>query len=386
MHGLNESNAHELLALALRRWRSIAAFGLLGFLFAAAYAVLAAEWYESRLSVMPSTPSRESAVMAIATDKIPSLDTTSGDSKRIQAVLDSQSVADEVIEKFKLKERYHTTHIEEAREALTKHCKSTLDKKSNVVGLTCEDTDPAIAQAMTAYFGDTGTRVFGRVSSSTAQAEAQFLATQVATARKDVVDTSRALRDFQERHRVVDLPEQAKAVISAMASMKGQLISKQLELSYLRGFAGRDESNVVQLEQQIALLEAKLEQYTAADPPPAPSDAHKGSAAPGEFFPGAMNVPGLRFELEYLIRDQKIKETVYGLLIQRYEMAKVDSARSMGTFQILDHPTLPTLRARPVRRKVALLGGLVGVLIGLARVVIPAWWRHRFTGGLPPVT
>ncbi len=383
MNGLNDSNAHELLALALRRWRSIALFGLLGFAIAAVYAVLAAEWFETRLSVMPASLSRENAVMAIATDKIPSLDTTSGDSKRIQAVLDSQSVADEVIERFKLKDRYGVTHIEDAREALGKHCKSTLDKKSGIVGLTCEDTEAATAQAITAYFGEVGRRVYGRVSSSTAQDEAQFLAAQVEAARKDVTDSSRALRDFQEQHKVVDLPEQAKAIISAMASMKGQLISKQLELSYLRGFAGRDESNVVQLQQQIAVLEAKLEQITAADLEPAPGAAHQGSAAGDEFFPNAMNLPGLRFELEYRMRDQKIKETVYLFLIQRYELAKVDSARSLGNFQILDRPTLPTLRARPVRRKVALLGGLVGMLVGLAWVVIPRWWRHRFTGGLP---
>ena len=377
--GVDEQRNIDVVVLVLRRWRSIAVFAVLGFALAAAYAMTTTEWFEARLSVVPAGPTRETAALALAS-RLPGLDIGSTDNKRIEAVLDSQSVADAVIEKFKLQERYGSTHIEELRAGLAKHCSTSLDKKSGVVGLVCEDTDPEIARDMATYFGEVGNQVFGRISASSARAEARFLEAQVGSARKDVDNASRALRDFQEQHQVIDLPEQAKAVISAMASMKGELISKQLELSYLSGFAARGESSVVRLQQQIAVLEAKLDQLTAAHQ----AGAGSGSGSAGEFFPGAMNVPGLRFELEQLMRDQKIKETVFSLLIQRYEIAKVDAARDTPSFQILDRPTLPTLRSRPVRRKVAVFGGLAGGLLGVAWVMLPVWWRRRFAGVLAP--
>jgi capsule polysaccharide export protein KpsE/RkpR len=377
--GSNEQRDLDMLVLVVRRWRSITVFAMLGFAAAAMYALTMAEWFEARLSVVPTGPSRESAALALAA-RLPGLDVGSTDNKRIEAVLDSQSVADAVIGKFKLQERYGYAHIEDARAALAKHCATSLDKKSGVVGLVCEDTDPAIARDMTGYFGEVGNQVFGRVSTSSARAEAQFLSAQVGSGRKDVDNASRALREFQEQHQVIDLPEQAKAVISAMASMKGELISKQLELSYVSGFAGRGESSVVQLQQKIALLERKLDQLTAADH----AGAGSGAGSSGDFFPGAMNVPGLRFELEQLMRDQKIKETVFSLLTQRYELAKVDAARDTPSFQILDHPTLPTLRSRPTRRKVAVFGGFAGALLRLAWVVIPVWWRRRFAAVQAP--
>lgn len=377
--GVDEQRDLDVVVLVVRRWRSIAVFAVLGFAAAAAYALSAAEWFEARLSVVPPTPSRDTAAMALAA-KLPGLDPTGADSKRIEAVLTSRSVADDVIEKFKLQDRYGAAHIEDVRVALAKHCATDVDKKSGVVGLVCEDTDPAIARDMAAYFGEVGNKVFGRVSTSSAHAEAQFLAAQLGAARKDVDDASRTLRDFQEQHKVIDLPEQTKAVISAMASMKGELISKQLQLSYVGGFAGPGESSVVQLRQQIAVLEGKLDQLEAAHH----AAAGSGSGSGGDFFPNAMNVPGLRFELEQLMRDEKVKETVFALLTQRYEIAKLDAARDTPSFQILDHPTLPTLRSRPARRKIAVVGGFAGALLGLAWVVIPMWWRRRFAGAMAP--
>lgn len=386
--GVDQQGDLDVLVLVLRRWHRIAVFAVLGFAVAAAYGLLATEWFEARLSVVPTTPSRESAAMALAA-RLPGIDATSADSKRIEAVLGSESVADEVIAKFKLHDRYGSDHVELVRAALAKHCTTTVDKKSGVVGLVCEDSDPEIARDMTAYFGEVGNLVFGRISKTSAHAEARFLEMQVASARKAIDDASRALREFQERHKLIDLPEQAKAVISAMASMKGELLSKQLELSYVSGFAARGESSVLKLQQQIAVLQAKLDQLSADRVPPAAAGsstpAASGSGAgSSDFFPNAMTVPNLRFELEQLLRDQKVKETVFALLTQRYEMAKVDSARDTPSFQILDKPSLPTMRSRPLRRKVAVAGGLAGAVLGLVWVVVPVWWRRRLAGASAP--
>src|SRR5262249_23687795 len=154
----------------------------------------------------------------------------------------STSVTDEVIEKFRLDARYATAHREQTRIALWSHCSTNIDRKSGVVALTCEDRDPKLAMEMTTYFGEAGNRAFIRVSGSSAREEERFLETQVAKTRRDVDEASRKLREFQERHKIIDLSEQSKAVISAMASIKGELMSKQLELSYLSGFSAPTEA------------------------------------------------------------------------------------------------------------------------------------------------
>ena len=131
---------------------------------------------------------------------------------------------------------------------------------------------------------------------------------------------------------------------------------------------------MVQLQQQIAIMESKLTQLETTQHA---KELTKSDAGSGEFFPGAMNVPELRFELEQLMREQKIKETVFSLMTQRYEMAKVDAARDTSKFLILDHPTLPTFRSRPVRRRLAVLGLVGGLAVAVMWVVVPVWWRRR---------
>src|SRR2546421_5221097 len=88
--------------------------------------------------------------------------------------------------------------------------------------------------------------------------------------RKEADDSARKLRDFEQRYKIVDLDSQSKAVVSAMASLRSQEISKELQLSYMNTFSSRDESTAVQLRQQLVVMNAKfrkLEESTAADDP-----------------------------------------------------------------------------------------------------------------------
>jgi capsule polysaccharide export protein KpsE/RkpR len=364
----------DLIVVLVRRWKLLALAVAIGAAAAAVYAFVAPEWFTATLTVVPAQKSQDSAAMSIAAKLPVALDTFQTDVQRIQAVLASTSVADEVIEKFGLDARYETSHREHTRAALAEHCTTNVDRKSGVVALTCEDKDPAQAKAMAEYFGEVGNRVFGRVSVSSAREERVFLEQQVIKARHDVDDASRKLREFQEQHKIIDLPEQSKAVISAMAQIKGEMVSKQIELSYLSGFSGRGESNVQQLRQQIAVMETKLQQLEEQRSTQG-SDAGSGSGA--SFFPNAMTVPELREQLEQLMREQKIEETVFALMTQRYEMAKVDEARDTSTFQILDHPTLPSFRSRPQRKRALVLGAFGGFAAGVAFVLVPLWWRRR---------
>jgi len=370
----------SLLPLLIQKWRVVVVFATLGIGVAIAYVLFAPNWYAARLTVVPSERTQDVSVLA----KLPSIGGLNSsfqtDVQRIRAVLTSQSVANEVITKFGLQERYGVEHPEHARNALWSHCVTGIDKKSGVVELVCEDQDPAMAMAITSYFGEVGNRVFGRISASSAREERRFLEAQVIQSRKDVDQASRELRAFQEKHKLIDLPEQSKAVISAMASIKGDLLSKQLQLSYLTSFSSGTESSVVQLQQQIAIMERKLNQLESSDAnakPPAAGSAAGSATGSADFFPGAMRVPELRFELEQLFREQKIKETLFFLMTQRFETAKVDEARDTSTFQILDQPTLPTYKSRPKRLRILITGLAGGLALAAAWIVLSAWWRRR---------
>lgn len=376
MPALRGSMELDLAAQLLPRWRTLLVCAALGLAAGVGYALVAPAWYEARIAVLPAQDGEGSKLAKVAAlGAVAGLSpTVSNEVQRIHAVLTSVSVADSVIDKFDLMERYGARSMEKARKRLTEHCGAAIELKAGIVTVTCEDQDPIVARALTAAFGEVGNEVFERITVSTARGERRFLEQMVAKTREDVDRSSSALREFQERHHVLDLPAQSKAVISAMATLQGDLISKRLQLSYLQGFASAEEPRVRQLSDQAAIEERELRRLEH-------SRADGDDSA--DFFPDALRVPGLRFELEKLLRAQKIDETVYGLLTERLAMARVDEARDTAAFQILDAPTVPTTPSRPRAQRIVALATVAGLAAGVAFLLVPVWWRRRLRQDRP---
>ena len=129
-----------------------------------------------------------------------------------------------------------------------------------------------------------------------------------------------------------------------------------------------------QLSEQVSIVERELKRLESS------KDDDRGT----EFFPDALSVPGLRFELEQLLRAQKIHETVYSMLTQRLAMTRVDEARDTPAIQILDAPTVPTTPARPRGTRVIPLGTAGGLVVGALFILAPSWWRRRVRAVLKP--
>jgi capsule polysaccharide export protein KpsE/RkpR len=335
-----------------------------------AYASLAPKWYVSSLSVVPARPSKASGLSSVLGGELgglaAGLDSGSGstaDPQRIAAVLQSNAVADAVIERFNLKSRYRADYVEDAREDLWRHCSVKSIPKPSVVQVTCEDKDPVFAREMLTFLVQRGNEVFRGVSVSSASEEARFLESRVAQLRTQADSTSDKMRDFQERHGIVDLETQAKSVVSALAGLQGQRINKQLELEYAQTFSSGDESSIRALEMQLALVTAKVR--SLEDVSVAPNKAaYKNSARPG-VFPKALEVPQLRAEFEKLYRDRRVAEASLIVSLERLENARANEARDVSTFLVMDPATLPTKHDRPKDRVLVALFTILGLLVSI---------------------
>jgi uncharacterized protein involved in exopolysaccharide biosynthesis len=375
----------DALSLLRQRWRVLAVASLLGAILAAGYYFLAPKWYQAEIMIVPKESSMGGLGAAGAMlGKLPldvggasSLMTSDGE--RIGAILMSRSTSDAVIDKFHLIDRYDVPKIEHARKRLWSLCETAVERKSNLVSLSCEDKDPVVARDMAEYFGKVGDEGFRRIATSSAAEERKFLEKRAGEARQELDQAAQALRHFQEEHKIIDLPEQSKAVVSAMATLEGDLISKRIQLSYLSGFVSSHESSADQLSRQIDVLRKELQGLEQQSAPA----VERGSRAPAsevightvsDVFPPAMEVPALGYQLEALYRELKIRETVYMLLTERFESLKVDEARDLSTFVVFDHAVLPTHRVRPGGRVVP-IGLVAGLVFAIMLVLLPAWWR-----------
>jgi capsule polysaccharide export protein KpsE/RkpR len=278
-----------------------------------------------------------------------------------------------VIEKFDLRNRYDAKYLESAREELWRHCEVRTLPKPGLVQVSCEDRDPRLAQALLAYFAEVGNVAFRRVSTSSASEEARFLDRRVADLRREADDAASRMRDFQERHQIVDLESQAKAVVSSVAVLNSQRIAKEMELGYARGFSSMDEAGTKQLESQLFIVDEQLRQLERPRNVPATGRKKAEGATSTGMFPAALEVPRLRAEYERLYRDRKVAETSLMFALDRLEGAKAAEARDVSTFVVLDAPTLPTRRSRPSRGRALVLSAAFGFVAAVA----VEWWRAR---------
>jgi capsule polysaccharide export protein KpsE/RkpR len=129
--------------------------------------------------------------------------------------------------------------------------------------------------------------------------------------------------------------------------LKGEIIANEVALEVMRSFATESNPQVQQQKLRIEEMKRQLGQveYGAGMELPVgrggSSDSRRAFQVP---FP---KVPELGTELARLVRDVKVQETVYTLLTQQYEQAKIAEARDTPVVQVLDKAVPAERKSRP---------------------------------------
>jgi uncharacterized protein involved in exopolysaccharide biosynthesis len=268
-------------------------------------------------------------------------------------VLKSRTVADRLIDEFGLWRIYHDHKIEDVRDDLEDHSDISEDRKSGILTITVSDHDPRRAAAMAQAYVDQLDRLVAQVSTSAARRERIFLEGRLREVKGELDAASRRFSDFASKNTALDIPAQSKAMMEAAASLQGQLIAAESELSGLEQIYAESNVRVRSLKARIAELHSEMEKIggDAANP-----DNNEGLIAPP-----IRKLPILGVTYADLYRQNKIEETVYELLTQQYEMAKVQEAKEIPSVKVLDAPVVPTKKYFPPRLIFIALGTVLGV-------------------------
>lgn len=84
---------------------------------------------------------------------------------------------------------------------------------------------------------------------------------------------------------------------------------------------------------------------------------------PKDIFIPTAKIPDLALQYASLLRDTKVQETLYGLLTQQYEIARIQEAKDSPTVQVLDMAKVPEKRIKPKRRQIVLLSAFTATFL-----------------------
>lgn len=284
-------------------------------------------------------------------------------------ILQSRTVADRLIAEFHLRSVYHISKIEDARNALASHTAISEDRKSGILTITVTEHDALRAAAMAQAYVTELDRLVAEVSTSSARRERVFLEERLRSVKSDLDTAARQFSDFASKNTAIDIPAQGKAMVEAAATLQGQLIAAESELSGLQQIYTSNNVRVRALQARVGELRQQLEKL-------GDGGTSAGGAEKESLYPSIQKLPLLGVTYADLYRRTKIQETIYELLTQQYELAKVQEAKEIPAVKVLDAAVVPTKESFPPRLLIVFLGSLFGMAGAVAWVLERAHWQE----------
>jgi uncharacterized protein involved in exopolysaccharide biosynthesis len=288
----------------------------------------------------------------------------------LAGILGSRTVADTLIQKFNLRKVYRERRIEDTRKELAAHSDIRVDRKSQIITIVVTDKSPQRAAAMAQAYVEELNRTVAEVSTSSARRERIFLEGRLQAVNQDLEAAEKEFSQFLSKNTAIDIKEQGKAMVGAAAILQGEYIAARLKLEGVRQHYADSNVRVRSAQARVAELENQLEKVGGKDE--SASKATQGDS----LYPWIRNLPLLGVAYADLYRRTKIQETLFDMLTQEYELARVQEAKGIATVKVLDPPNLPEKKSFPPRLLFVLLGTMLALSCGLAWVFGARMWEQ----------
>ena len=282
-------------------------------------------------------------------------------------ILKSDTVRDDVIQKFDLQKVYRTRFIADARIELSDHTGISEDEKSGVITIDVVDHDPKRAAAMALEYVNQLNWVVNNLSTSSAHRERDFLDSRLTQVKTDLESAEQQFSQFASKKGAIDIPEQGKAMVTAAATLQGQLIAAEAELQGLQQIYTANNVRVRMAEAQVNRLRNSLQRLAG--------EGKSETSSAQELYPSLRELPLLGVNYADLLRRMKVEEAVFETLTQEDEMAKVEEAKEIPSVKVLDPPEVPQKKSFPPRTIITALGTLLGLVLGTTWILSKSAWQ-----------
>ena len=286
-------------------------------------------------------------------------------------ILNSRTVKDTIIDRFKLMEVYEQKYRLDTYKVLEAKAAIAAGKKDGIISITVEDKDPKLATDLANAFVEELGKLTVKLSIAGAGQNRGYLEERLAKAKIDLDRTEEMLKIFQSKNNALDVPEQAKAAILGVAQLKAQLVVQEVQLAGMRSRFTDTTQEVKDLKASITNLRSQIAKVEGNE---------RGSS-----IPAMGSVPELGQKYVRLMREFKVQESIFEVLTKQHEMAKMSEAKDVVGMQIIQKATTPDKKVKPKRSMIVLattfaagFGAVLCAFVCEAGERIPAEDRERW--------
>jgi uncharacterized protein involved in exopolysaccharide biosynthesis len=218
--------------------------------------------------------------------------------------------------------------------------------------------------------------IIQQVNSGRAGQTRMFVEKQIARCNTDLQRSEEAMRDFQRQHQRFRSMRRPEGAIGLAAELQGRILAAEVELELLKQRALPASQEVQQKSRELQALKTQYMTLAGGKTPVA------GAGEQDDLFPQFASVPDLALQYMRLMRDLKVQETLYALLVQQLEQARIEEQKKHAVLSVLDYAE-PTSRPVFPRKMLMILGAALAAAlwVSIIAVLVEKLRRRRAPAG-----
>lgn len=268
-------------------------------------------------------------------------------------MLQSRTIADRIIVRFNLKDRFEVSTFDDARKNLLSITEIVSDK-SGTISVKIENEDAKFAAELANAYVNELSKLTQTLALTDASRRRVFFEKQLTSAKEDLADAEVLLRKTQEKTGILQLDGQVKGIIDNVAQLEATVGAKNVQLRSMRSFATVNNPDYLRLQEELRGLNIQLEKLKTGN-----------LSKEGDMIVPTGKIPEVGVEYIRSLRNLKYNETIFELLAKQYELAKIEEAKESSTVQVLDQAVPAEKKIKPKRLIIVLAGFFVGIMFGL---------------------
>jgi tyrosine-protein kinase Etk/Wzc len=353
----------DLLLVMAERKKEIILATLIGALITTGLVFLVHPTWTAKAVVLPPQQGQSSAGLLTQLGNLASLTGLGSSGAKdpndlYMAVLQSNTVADGLIKRLNLMAAYKTKKLSMARRTLAGNSKFS-SEKGGMISITVKDEDPHRAAQIANAYVDELHDINSRLIIGEAGVRRNFFGQQLALEKDRLTDAEIALQQAEESTGAISPAGQTGVVISQVAALQAQIISREVQLDALRTSSTDQNPDVIRLNNEIAGLRNQMLTLESVQ---------KGRK-PGDISLTSRSLPAYQVLFIRKQRDVQYHTLIFDLIARQFEAARLDEAKASPLIQVLDPAEPPERKSGPYRALWVLVGFVLGFIFGCVRVI-----------------
>lgn len=348
----------DILVVLVKNKRLIIGLPLLVAVLAVGVSLLIPDVYRARTKLLPPHAAQSGAASVLSqlgiAGSVVGAAGMKNSSDLYVGMLRSRTIADKLIERFRLRDAYGTSSLDITRLTLEGNT-AIASGKDGLITIDVEDRDRKRAALLANAYVQELMSLTQVLAVTEAAQRRLFFERQLELSKDNLASAEWALKQGLDTKGVISVDASSRAIVETVGRLRAQVSVKEIELNSMRAFVTTANPDFVRVQEELNSLKEELSRLENGRS--AQGAAAAVSEAAGSRQSGLENIR--------LLRNVKYYQMLYELLAKQYEVARLDEAKQSSVIQVLDRAVEPEHKSKPKRLIIVAIATIAAFFIAL---------------------